>query len=198
MTLAPRYFTNALVMGLVTTTGITISSAPTLAANLSFTGNLANPNDTRSALFSLTAPATVTIRSYSWGGGTNAEGTVIPSGGFDPIVTLFNDNNGNFITEQEDIGPSLDFQLIRPLPAGNYRAVISAFANFANGSNFSNGFGGGGDFFGRTSAYAFDINTDSATSTAIPEPSSLIGTAIAGFAAVSLKRKLASSKKTNR
>ncbi len=30
----------------------------------------------------------MTIRTYQWGGGTNAAGTAIPSGGFDPVLTL--------------------------------------------------------------------------------------------------------------
>jgi hypothetical protein len=42
------------------------------------------------------------------------------------------------------------------------------------------------------SIYAFDILNASATSTAVPEPASFIGTALAGFAVVSFKRKLMS------
>ena len=87
------------------------------------------------------------------------------------------------------------------LAAGSYRAVISASGNFANGAfpggNFSDGFTGGTDFFGRNSAYAFDILNvnNNTTLTAVPEPSSLIGTAVAGFTVVMFKRKLSSKNK---
>ena len=203
--LALRSIANTLMLGIAATaTGMVMASSPANAANLSLTGNLADANDTPSFFFTADGTSTVTIRSYSWGSGTNAQGTTIAAGGFDPVLTLFNSIDGNYILDRDDISSTpqnLDFQLSQVLAAGNYRAVISASGNYANGAfpggNFSDGFTGGTDFFGRTSAYAFDIlNVNNTTPTAVPEPSSLIGTAIAGFTVAMFKRKLSSSKKS--
>jgi hypothetical protein len=182
-----RKLTNALMMGIAaTTTGIIMGSGSAYGANLSFTGNLNDPNDTPSFFFTADGSSTVTIQSSSYA-----------IGGFDPILTLF-DAADLFVLEQEDIGAgNLDFQLSQVLPGGNYRAVISAFANFANQPSFADGFTNTGDFFDRTSAYAVDIQGVSPSATSVPEPSSLIGTAVAGFAVVGLKCKLAASRKTN-
>ena len=201
---AARGIANTLMLGIAaTTTGMVMASLPVNAANLSLTGNLADANDTPSFFFTADGTSTVTIRSYSWGGGTNAQGTTIADGGFDPVLTLFDSTNGDYILDRDDISSTplnLDFQLSQVLAAGSYLAVIYASGNFATGAfpggNFSDGFTGGTDFFGRTSAYAFDIlNVNNTTPTAVPEPSSLIGTAVAGFTVVMFKRKLYSKKK---
>jgi hypothetical protein len=173
-----------------------LGSAPAYGANFSFTGSFNNPNDTPSFFFTADGTSTVNFRTYGWGGGTNAAGTTIAGGGFDPILTLF-DAADNFVLQQDDaIG--FDFNVNEMLAAGSYRAVISTFPNFSNGTNFANGFENNGNFNGRTSAYAFDIlNVTKATgvnSTAVPEPSNLIGTAVAGFVVIGLKRKLAAGK----
>lgn len=178
-------FANVMMLGIAATATGLLISAPARAANFSFSGNLNGANDTPSFLLVADGISTVNIQSSSYA-----------NGGFDPILTLF-DATDNFLLEREDIGQPnlLDFQLNQVLPAGNYRAVISAFANFANQPNFTNGFGGGGDFFGRTSAYAFTIQgVTQANAVAVPEPVSLIGAVVAGFAAVRLKRKLSSKK----
>lgn len=195
-----KNFTFAKPIGIAATMmGIAIGAAPANAANFSFTGTFGtNPNSAPSYLFTADGTSTVTIRSFSYSGGTNAAGTVIAAGGFDPILTLFNGTTGAFITEQEDIGPSLDFRLSQILPAGNYRAVITAFSNFAVQPNYSDGFAGGGDFYGRTPNYAFDIlnvNNAVAAATSVPEPADLVGTIIAGCSVVMFKRKLSSGKK---
>ena len=39
--------------------------------------------------FTLTSQNFVTFQTWSFGGGTNAAGTVIPAGGFDPLISLF-------------------------------------------------------------------------------------------------------------
>jgi hypothetical protein len=193
-----RVFVNAILLGMATSTGLVMKSAPARAANLSLTGNLADPNAT--ALFAFTADgiSNVTIQSYSWGGGINASGTTIAAGGFDLNMTLF-DAAGNWYDERDDIGlGNLDFQFIRVLPAGTYQVAIAAFGNNSAGfGTLATPFNGNGDFKNRTSAYAFDFLNVSENSTAVPEPSSLIGTALAGFTVVMFKRKLSSRKKNN-
>jgi hypothetical protein len=194
--LLQKGFANAILIGIATSTGIAIESAPANGVDLSFTGNLANPNAT--ALFAFTADGTsnVTIRSYSWGGGTNAAGSTIAAGGFDLNMTLF-DAIGNWYNEQDDIGfGNLDFQFNRVLPAGTYQVAIAAFGNNSAGfGTLATPFNGAGNFQDRTSAYAFDILNVNTNAAEVPEPSSLIGTALTGFTVVMFKRKLSSNKK---
>jgi hypothetical protein len=213
-----RNFTIATILGITaTTTGMVLVAMPANAADLSFTlgtlpdasntfrtGILTDPNAIVSYLFTLDSNSTVTFQSYSWGGGTNAAGNAIASGGFDPLLTLFNGTTGGYIIDQPDtFGTSnLDFQLVQDLAAGNYRAVISASGNFANAvdpsGNFSDDFTRGAtdaDFVNVTSAYAFDIKVAKKPATTVPEPSDLVGTVVAGFTVVMLRRRLSSSKK---
>jgi hypothetical protein len=189
-------FVNAMLLGIATSIGMVANLTPATAANLSFTGNLADPNAT--ALFAFTADgiSNVTIQSYSWGGGTNTAGTSIAAGGFDLNMTLF-DAAGNWYDERDDINiGNLDFQFSEVLPAGTYQVAIAAFGNNSAGfGTIATPFNGAGDFENRTSAYAFDILNVNTTATNVPEPSSLIGTALAGFTVVMFKRKLPSNKR---
>jgi PEP-CTERM motif len=113
-------------------------------------------------------------------------------------LTLF-DAAGNWYDEQDDIGSgNLEFQFIRVLPAGTYQVAIAAFGNNSAGfGTLATPFNGNGDFKNRTSVSAFDLLNVSENSTAVPEPSSLIGTALAGFTVVIFRRKLSSRKNKN-
>jgi hypothetical protein len=77
---------------------------------------------------------------------------------------------------------------------------LSVAPNFAQGSSFSDGFTNTNTSFGsgRTGFYAFDINNVTATATAVPEPTSIIGTVLAGLAAIKLKRNLAARNNSKR
>lgn len=55
----------------------------------SYTGALANAEDSAQIVLTLSADSSVTLQTYGFGGGTNAAGTVIAPGGFDPFVGLF-------------------------------------------------------------------------------------------------------------
>jgi hypothetical protein len=55
----------------------------------SFTGTLANTEDTFLTSFTLTGAGDVTVQTWGFGGGTNAAGTAIVAGGFDPLIALF-------------------------------------------------------------------------------------------------------------
>jgi hypothetical protein len=180
-----KNFAIATILGLAATmTGIVIKSAPAHAADLSFTDNLTNPNHTPFYSFIADGTSNVTIRSNSW-----------ETGGFDLNMTLF-DSAGNWYDERDDIGVgNLDFEFSAILPAGTYQVAIAAFGNNSAGfGDLSTPFYGAGDFQGRTSEYAFEILNVSETSTSVPEPSSLIGTAIAGFTVVMFKRRSSSKK----
>jgi hypothetical protein len=171
------------------------------ADNFSFTGNFTQDDNVQTFNFSVGAPSSVTLRTWSYAGGVNAAGQVIARGGFDPILALFT-STGALINQNDDGGCSLvaqdavsgqcwDTFLTANLAAGNYTVSVMQYNNFAIGPNISNGFirDGQGNFTGpltghpggsfwdvantqRDNHWAFDIlNVQQATQTPAPEPS---------------------------
>ncbi len=126
-----------------------------LANNFSFTGTFSGDDDVQLFNFSVGAPSTVTLVTKSYAGGTLADGTVIPAGGFDPILALF-DSTGLFIDDNDDgsfpdvgidpvSGNDWDSFLQLALGAGDYTAAVTQYDNFAIGPNLSDGFDQTGD-----------------------------------------------------
>ena len=66
-----------------------VETCTTPAGAISCTGTLSIPEHVFLETFSLAGSSTITVQTYGFGGGTNKAGTVIPSGGFDPLVALF-------------------------------------------------------------------------------------------------------------
>jgi uncharacterized protein (TIGR03437 family) len=168
---------------LLAAAGLTASHAS--AADFSYTGTFAQDDDKREFFFTLSQPGSITVRTFSYAGGTNAAGTAIPAGGFDPTVTLY-DGSGGTIVFNRDGGcaqvasdPTTkscwDAFLSTSLPAGNYRVLLTQSDNLSAGpllsdsfvfdgqGNFTqapgNGTPGFWDYFPskRTGAYAVDI-----------------------------------------
>ena len=83
-----------------------LMSGASFANDFSFTGTFADHNEVQLFTFSVGAPSTVTLTAWSYAGGTNAAGTVIPRGGFDPILALF-DSSGLRINENDDGGSNV-------------------------------------------------------------------------------------------
>ncbi|MGZ8346659.1 MAG: DVUA0089 family protein, partial [Allosphingosinicella sp.] len=150
-----------------------VSQVPGGGGAASFRGTLITANDVLTFEFTINSDRTVTLRSYSYAGGTNAAGEVIPAGGFDPILALFNaagaligqnDDGGSNVPADPVTGSRYDVFLQVPLTAGSYRVTVTAFSNFANGPNLSDGFEGDGNFNQRSSNFAFDVlGADSVT-----------------------------------
>ena len=65
----------------------TASASPVWS--LSYTGALSTPQSVVEATFTLTTLDTLTFQTWGFGGGTNAAGSVISPGGFDPLIALF-------------------------------------------------------------------------------------------------------------
>jgi hypothetical protein len=244
-----KRLTIATMQGFVATiTAMILGSAPAYGANFSFTGSFTGDADTQSFFFTADGVSTATFTAYNYGGGTNAAGTVIPYGGFDPMLFLFDatdtliradDDGPNPVGRDPISGGSFDTNFSQVLPAGNYRIVMAQFhnlpvgliadqfedlptifptglVNFANGfqetdANFTNNLYHVNDVtkqgcsnrqfcddlgFNRTPAWAFDIlNVNQATiAIAVPEPDER-GTALAVFAVLGLRCKLATDRK---
>lgn len=191
----------------VAATVLAWGSASALAANLSFTGNLGGDNDVQLFSFSLTSTADVTLRTWSYAGGSNAAGAAIGAGGFDAVVALFSGTGGAalLINGNDDgfgvaVDPGTGFAydaLLEAfaLSAGDYTVALTNFANFANGPTLDDGFLDAGEagFNGRTSAWALDILGADAASP-IPESGTL---ALAGLglcvAALARRRAVATA-----
>ena len=169
------------------------------AASFSFTGTFGADDDVQLFDFSVSIESVVTLRTYSYAGGTQADGNVVSAGGFDPIMALF-DGAGNLIDENDD-GPSVpsdpntggdfDSELSVLLGVGDYTVAIMQYDNFSAGSMLSDGFvQQGNPFFtntvdfgpcsngqfcdvggdNRTNEWAFDILDVDDASTVIPVP----------------------------
>ena len=173
----------------------------TVAANatvlVSDLGVFGSPNDVYERQFTYN-PATMgtqlIIQTFGYGGtgnmpgGTNASGIVIASGGFDPIIALYNGAvggggalvNGNALDDDHPSSPygatpcgpgsgvaspsCYDSRLVfNNLPAGTYTLAMSVFNNFPGANENSPYAGGLVDFGSRTNHYAVDV-------VAIPEP----------------------------
>ena len=140
--------------------------------------------------FNVPVTAAVTITTFSYGGGVNGAGTVIPQSGFEPYLSLF-DSAGYFLnsTYSGTTCPTgaktntvllgcYDVQLSAGiLAAGTYQIAISAFENLSYAENsgtgkLADGFTGLGNLnTGEDLHYAFDISLAANSPTTAPEPS---------------------------
>ncbi len=176
-----------------------LALSPARAGGVSYTGTFNFDNDVQLLPFTIATTSDVTIETWSYAGGTNYAGQVIPAGGFDPIVSLF-DPSGTLIGYNDDgagvatdptTGNAYDSLLhMGGLAPGTYTVALTQFDNFANGPTLGDGFSEGSntnftlafappgavgyfwDVTGneRTGNWAVDI----VTAISVPEPSSLL------------------------
>ncbi|WON74089.1 DVUA0089 family protein [Nitrosospira sp. Is2] len=185
---------------------ISLISGSANAADFSFIGNFGNANEVQEFNFAVTGAAReVTLRTWSYAGGSNSEGTVIARGGFDPMVTLFAASSGARIGFSDDggalsardpvSGHTWDSFLTHLLSPGSYTATVTQYSNFPRGS-LTDGFQGTGHtgFNGRDSHWALDVlnvegaslgSSHSAPVSSVPEPESY-ALLLAGLAVVSI------------
>jgi hypothetical protein len=110
--------------------------------------------DDQVQLFNITVPigpplgTAVDIRAYGYGGGTTSSGVVVPRGGFDNVLSLF-DSSGVFLFDNDDgagaavdptTGMAGDAELTLPLPPGSYTVALTQFDNFALQPTLADGF----------------------------------------------------------
>jgi hypothetical protein len=117
------------------------------AANISFQGTFATDDQVQLFDFALSSEATVTMVSLAYGGGINAAGIAIPSGGFDSFFSLFAadgtqiDTNDDGAPGQVNLGNGgyLDAFLSDDLGPGTYTLALTESGNEPVG-DLSDGF----------------------------------------------------------
>ncbi len=113
--------------------------------DFSITGNFARKDDAQLFSFSIDSDQIVELGTLSNSGGTNAAGETISSGGFNPILALY-DSNGNLIDVDDDGGSGLDALIQRALTAGDYTVALTVYdtlpAGYPGPSSLSDGFSG--------------------------------------------------------
>ncbi len=135
-----------------TTAAALLAAGAAHAADFSFSGTFSQDDDVIVFDFIVGADSDVVLRSYSYAGGVQANGAGVNSGGFDPILAVF-DASGAVLAEQDDAGSDgndvpadpdtgapFDVLLEITLAAGDYSVAVSQYDNFAAGSDLSDGF----------------------------------------------------------
>ncbi len=162
--------------------------------------------------FTVTQNTTMEAITYSYAGGTSQTGAVVPAGGLEPYLSLF-DSSGNFLASTffgttcppgaaSLNGNCFDIELDGgTLTPGTYQIVLSAFENMSVAENngppatLADGFTGLGNLAaGENLNYAFDVILPDQPS--IPEPLSL-GLFLTGLAALPISRRFRSINKSN-
>jgi len=143
-----------------------MAAASSAFGSISYTGAFNFDDDAQLITFNLAAPTNVTFLTLSYAGGVNAQGQIIPRGGFDPVLSLFtgsSDPNGLLIGLNNDggcgnvgtdsvTGACWDSYFQALLPIGSYTLVLTQSDNSAVGPTLGDGFSrtGQGNFTGPT------------------------------------------------
>ncbi len=80
---------------------VPLARADGVTTTQSLTGTLASSSDVFQTTITLTSPGNIVLQTYGFGGGTNAAGTTIAAGGFDPFLGIFvgTDANATIVTD---------------------------------------------------------------------------------------------------
>jgi hypothetical protein len=141
-----------------------VSVSPSVAGPIfSFTGNFSADDNLQVIDFHVGSLGPVSIRTWSFAGGMNGAGQMIPDGGFAPVLSLFDstgllltsdneDSSGSCLPRVPDLASGFcwDAFLSQSLSPGSYFVVLTEDNNTPNGPGFSDGFSmqGQGNFTG--------------------------------------------------
>lgn len=142
------------------------ASATAFAGSFSYTGAFGSDDQVQLFNVTLDSDGTITARTHSFAGGVNANSDIIPSGGFAPVLSLFEASGLGLLLAWDygggpgpDCGPRAtdpatgfcwDAYLSVSLPAGSYLLALTQDDNLPFGPTFSDGFqhAGEGNFTG--------------------------------------------------
>jgi hypothetical protein len=186
-------------------------------ASLSFTGTFSTDDQLQQFTFTLSGTMTVTLRTWSYAGGTNQASMVIPRGGFNPWLSLF-DSGGNLLQSVDNgtcgqvamdtTGNCSDSFISQSLLAGMYTLILSQSDNQPNDTLLADGFTRTGNptftsMFGcsngqfcdatpdnRNNKWAVDIDnvTSASQVSSVPEPGTVV-LLMSGMAALAVLRR---------
>ena len=129
----------------------------------SFSGTFTQDDNVQLFSFTVANPASVTLRTWSFAGGVNAAGEIVPGGGFAPVLSLFDPSGNWLVTDRDggtaDCGPRAtdsashfcwDAYLNSNLSPGVYTLALTQDDNTPAGSTLADGFleSGNGNFTG--------------------------------------------------
>ena len=197
------------VLGLATLAALGLAAALPQAAHAQttpavYSGMFTADDQHLPFTFDVTTAGVVSLYTTSYAGGLNVDGTTAAAGGFDPILSLFNDggsfdligfNDDNSPNADPVTGNTWDAGLQETLQPGHYLVIITEWDNFANGptlldgftrqgqGNFTQGFVPAGgtaqapfvDDDGNQRTGAYTINIANGPLPGAPEPSSVAG-----------------------
>ena len=189
--------------------GAAIAAACMLCASVSsagdfhFTGSLTTDDQLEQFMFSLSSPGTVTAITYGYAGGTNVASQVIPAGGFDPWLAIF-DSSGNLLASVDNgtcgqvgtdpsTGACFDSFISQSFASGTYTLILSESDNQPVDTTLADGYTrtGQGNFTGgefgcsngsfcdangdnRTANFAVDILAGGDGGGGVPEPATIV------------------------
>jgi hypothetical protein len=172
------------------------------ASPVSYSGTFSTDDEVQLFAFQVGTSGTVTLRTFGYSGGVDGAGATIAAGGFDPVLTLF-DNSGMFLETNDDgacsaVGKDpttkncFDAYMSLTLAAGSYTLALTEADNLPIGdlsdsfSQVGNGNFTCPEFLGQTGAfcdaspsqrdasYEVDIDTPNVLSSPVPEPAPLL------------------------
>lgn len=133
-----------------------VASAAAHATVYSYQGTFPSDDHVQTFAFSLSLDGTVSAQTWSFGGGTNAAGDLIASGGFAPIISLFSLDGTQDLLQMAQAGGSgtcpagagtdpvsgncWDVGIEIALAAGTYLIALTQDDNMPNGPGFGDGF----------------------------------------------------------
>lgn len=158
---------------------VILSSAQAAASQIttSYTGTFIVDDDVRLFPLHLDAATRLTLVSFSYAGGINGAGQVIPRGGFDPVLALFdlggillaqNDDGGASVPADAITGATFDSFLRLDLAAGDYTIALLQFDNEALGPTLADGFTRPGEVAFTTSFGCLDAQPNFNDVTGLP------------------------------
>lgn len=201
---------------------LSVFTQPASAATLSFTGAFTQDDQVVFFPFTVTAASDATFRTLSYGGDTDANGDPVSSGGFDPVLSLF-DGTGDLLIFVDDgaepdiqadpaTGLALDSFFTWSLTPGNYTLTLSQSNNYPGAmladpfsrtgeGNFTGTYGcGTGQFFdfgcnGRFGSYRAEVLDVAGVGTSTAPLPGAIGLFASGLSFIGFVRYRSRSKR---
>lgn len=172
------------------------------AATFSYRGEISQEYEVVYFDIAQKAQSEAIFRTYSFEGGTMADGTVVSAGGFDPVLILF-DETGAFVAGNDDRRQGqiyLDAELRLLLGPGNYKLALLKYSFSGLSSSTMQSLDARwrdnqdpywDETFNRAPRYAVDVTYATVAPVPLPAGGLLMLSGLAGLAVLRRKRRSA-------